>query len=266
MPKLAAIYAIFSLVLFGALFAAFYVSGLGTPSEEWEPVVKPPTDEPEIRPIDLLAAGLDHPALEPGKTYRVSHETKLYIEPADGALAQEVLPDRSYFTVESTVDAVNRRWYRVTVSDGARDFFRFVLAKDLNFKRVTEAKSDVQIQEERRRELIEGFRAELQARREARMAALPPEPPKPRVPETFDEWWSMTAHRMGGATAATIAASGIAAAIATALTIGSIITLVTLRLEHTWERPPMHDGEAQWAEPADDEVAAEDHQSASRRW
>ncbi len=266
MPKLAAIYSIFSLILFGALFAAFYITGLGAPSEDWSvPPPAPVADQEPAPPPDPLAAGLDYPSLQPGETYRVSHATKMYPEPAE--VEPESLPARGYFTVETPADVGDRRWYRVTVSDGARDYSRFILAKDLNFKRVNLAKFGETSKEEQARAALEKFIAEGQARRERARALRPPPPPEPRTPETFDEWWSMTADRMGGATQATVVASAVAAAIGTALTIGSIITVISLRREHTWERPPTHDLDAEWEEAVQDDVHAENPgDAAERRW
>jgi hypothetical protein len=77
----------------------------------------------------------------------------------------------------------------------------------------------------------------------------------------------MTSSRMGGATMANVAASAVAAAIGTALTIASIVAVISLRREHTWDRPPTHDLDAEWAEATRDDADMDvQDPSAGRRW
>jgi hypothetical protein len=266
MPKLVLIYSFFAVVLFGALFAAFFISGLGEPAEEWTDYVEPPAPEP-APPPDPLAKGLDYPALESGRTYRVSHDTQLFheIESEEGDV--ETLPAQGYFTVETTVDAGNRRWYRVVVSDGVRDFSRYILAKDLNFKRVLPARLGQQTDEERKQAILAELMAMAEERRQQRLAATPAPPPEPRTPQNWNEWWAMTASRVGGATMATVLASAAAAAIGTAVTIAAIVAIISFRREHTWDRPPTHDLDAEWAEATRDDADVEvQDPSAGHRW
>lgn len=256
MSRLIITYSIFSVLLFGALFAAFFISGLGAPGEAWDApeAAEAAANEAALAAPDRLAAGLDHPALEPGRTYRVSHVTKMYPEPDTSSSQVDSIAARGLFTVVLSVDTDVERWYLVTAGNWAEGVSRYILAKDLNFKRVTPQYSADE-QEAQRLEstmkLIEEMGAQ---RRAARLAAAPPPEPEERTPETFSEWWAMTADRIGGAQSATIVVSAVAAVLGTALTIGSMFLVTTLRREHTWDRPAMQDLDAEWQEARHDDT------------
>ncbi len=254
MSRIVITYSIFSALLFGALFSAFFISGLGAPGEAWQPDQETAAPADAGPPPDPLTAGLDYPALEDGRTYRVSHVTKLYTEPSQSKQDAASLPDRGFFTVLGKVDAENLRWYAVAVSDGAEEHSRYVLAKELNFKRVVPMYSESEKEDQRKAEIMQMVAEMGEQRRAERLAAMPPPEPEERAPETFGEWWSMTADRMGGAQPATMVVSAIAAGIGTVLTIGSILLVMALRREHTWDRAGPHDLDAEWAEATREDV------------
>jgi len=265
MSKIVITYAIFSLLLFGALFAAFFISGLGEPSEDWNAVAEP-AEEGATAPKEEIPAyvrELDYPALESGRIYRISHPTKLYVE-TDTSSESETLPARGFVSVFSTEDVDSVRWYTVFVSDGTREYTRYILAKDLNFKRVIPQYSADEVEDQRMQEVMAQLTRAGEQRRAAQLAAEPPPPPEDRVPQSFDEWWSMTASRMGGTQPAQILASAIAAAVGTVLCIGSMFMLTGLRRENTWSRTVPADLDAEWEEArGDDEEDADDYRPLS---
>jgi hypothetical protein len=268
MPKLVVAYTVFSLVLFGALFAAFFISGLGAPSQAWNEPAAPAVADPEPPPESIARTrNLDYPSLAVAQLYRVSHATPMFPEPAASRQSQETLPAGGYFTVESPMELGAQLWYRVRVTDGRNDFLRFILAEDLNFKRVAPIYSASEARERNRDAVLEMLRQTAIERRERQLAQAPPEPPVERQPESFGEWWAMTADRIGGARAATVTVSVVAAAIATAVTLGSIFLVISLRREMTWDRPGKHGIEDEPAEPeAEDASAQAEVAGTDPRW
>jgi hypothetical protein len=157
-------------------------------------------------------------------------------------------------TVSSSLDTPEGRWYAITLSDGVQNYPRYILAKDLNFKRLTPLYSPEERETKAHEAALARIREIGERRRAERLAAAPPPPPEPRAPQTFGEWWAMTAERMGGAQSASLVASGVAATVATALTISSILLIVALRREHTWDRARTHDLDAEWEEATRDDA------------
>lgn len=247
MSKLYIVYGLAALCLFGALFAAFAMAGLGSAGpldvsgEGDVPVATAEaaagTPQPESSPPSPLKH-LDYPDLEHGRTYRVSHQTSIYLAPDVEEADMESLPAGGYFGVQARERKDDELWYRVTVSDGVRDYIMYLPAAELNFKTVTPLYNADEQQAQEREEALRRVREAFarSASRDATASGQATAEPEPQ-PQTFSDWWSGVVQQVGGATTANLIVAGLAAFVLTLLTLGSIFLAVWLRRTYAWQRP-----------------------------
>lgn len=240
-------YILAALCLFGALFAAFALAGIGmrgplqvTGNIQSRDATAPArtAQPPQPQSAPALATPLDYPDLEIGRTYQISHPTTIYSTPSPGDAETQSLPQNGYFKVEAKEQHANNLWYRVIVNDGSRDYTMYVLAEDLNFKRVVPQYSAQEQDAARREAALRIMRKIGEQRRERReaAAAVQQQPAEPE-PVTFAEWWSGVVAQVGGVSIANLIVAGLAAAVTTFAALGSIALAVWVRRTHAWDRP-----------------------------
>jgi hypothetical protein len=239
MSKLIVMYTLSGLCLFGALFAAFAIVGIGRPVSV-APAAMATQDVTE--PVDTTAQTVFlPPTLEAGRTYRISHDTPMYEKPDAATGASQTLPAGGYFTAVYTLTDVPGPWTQITVSDGFRDYPMYMQGPDLRWKVLTPIYST---EEEHNQKTEEAMRvlAAIGERRRAQAALEEEEPVEPEQ-LTFAEWWAERADQMGGATVANVVVAGAASAGVTFLIIGSVMLISMLRREQEWSRPTSPDDE-----------------------
>lgn len=236
MPKLVAVYTVAGLSLFGALFAALALAGIGRPmaSPEATTVASPSAapSAPAHPPLQFVP-----PEMEPGRTYRISHDIPIYEQPDTAQARRETLPAGGYFTAVYTLMDAPGPWTQITVSDGFRDYQMYLLGTDLRWKVVTPVYSEDEQRDQKMTAALTRLE-EIGARRRAQRA-LEEAAEEPVVQETptFAQWWADRAERMGGANVANLVVAGLGSAVLTVTIIGAIVLLTLLRREHEWSRP-----------------------------
>ena len=243
MSKVVVAYIAAGLGLFGALFASFAMSGLARP-------VLPAQDEAAELALaaespakpEPLPGTFVPPVLEPGRAYRVSHDTPIYRDPADSADDAQAVPAGGMFTFVRTLDSPPGFWIEISAYDGKRDRTMYLNGIDLRWKVLTPMYSPAERAIEQREMFKRLIKDKGLLRRPPPVKEAPPPEPEP---QEFAQWWASTAESLGGASTANVIVSGVAAGITTLLTLGAIGLLSLFRGQSTWARPMMHtrDGE-----------------------
>ncbi len=251
MQKLAVVYSVAGLVLFGALFAVFALAGIGRPAvatPEVTATTMPESDGPARNPLDFVP-----PEMEAGRTYRISHDLPIYDKPDTATAQRETLPAGGFFTAVYTLTDVPGPWTQITVNNGFRDYNMYLLGTDLRWKIITAVYSDDEQRDQRIEAMMKIMRDSTAAKRAQREAMEAVEEEVTEAP-TFSEWWADRAERMGGATVANFVVAGLASVILTVSILGSIVALTLLRREHEWSRPAAsYDEDAIDLQPEDED-------------
>lgn len=242
MPKLIAVYTVAGLSLFGALFAAFAMAGIGRPAAPVETAAVNTAATPSgpvHPPLEFVP-----PEMEPGRTYRISHDTPIYEQPDAAQARRETLPAGGYFTAVYTLLDTAGPWTQITVNNGVRDYPMYMLGTDLRWKVLTPVFSDDEQRDQRVAATLKVLEEAGAHRRAQFELARAQEESEIQEAPTFAEWWADRAERMGGANVANLVVAGLGSAVLTVAIIGAIVLLTMLRREHEWSRPVNRDDDA----------------------